>query len=330
MLSPKLKPGVIKVFQEQLALWIYSTGMVFYKVEPQSLLDALPLLTPGIEVPSRDQLSTVLLDRAQLMSLKLLAMYLQGKGVPQLTKAVEILKSIGVNLKRLEDPAPISSVYKLFIDLPSEMEKTGLSSGELKAVETLNKTRFDFVYGDAHGLAYLLNPRYAGKGMDMLTRTAVEEFLGSWHGDDKTDEVVLELARLQTFLAAFKMKSKRRWQLMCDQKLPVYAGSANSHFSKLSPHRFSALQLQTRLRNATHRYIHSKLRNRLYPDRVKIIYFSTQRISMKKSLRPSHTWRIYYVANKTMKAATTTNPTVTMISCTTKVIFGFESYFVTK
>ncbi|GMF29964.1 unnamed protein product [Phytophthora fragariaefolia] len=81
MFSPKLKPGVIKVLQEQLALWIYSTGMAFYKVEHQSLLDALQLLTPGIEVPSRDQLSTVLLDRAYLKSLKLPEVSLQGKVV---------------------------------------------------------------------------------------------------------------------------------------------------------------------------------------------------------------------------------------------------------
>ncbi|GMF43376.1 unnamed protein product [Phytophthora fragariaefolia] len=46
--------------------------------------------------------------------------------VSQLTKAVKILKPIGVSLKRLEkDAAPISSVYKLFIDLPSEMEGNG-------------------------------------------------------------------------------------------------------------------------------------------------------------------------------------------------------------
>lgn len=51
--SAKLKPGVVKAFQEQLTMWIYSTGMAFYKVEHQSLLEVLQLLTPGIEAPTR-------------------------------------------------------------------------------------------------------------------------------------------------------------------------------------------------------------------------------------------------------------------------------------
>ncbi|GMG16900.1 unnamed protein product [Phytophthora fragariaefolia] len=355
MFSPKLKPGVIKVFQEQLALWIYNTGMALYKVEHQSLLDALQLLTPGIEVSSRDQLSTVLLDRAYLKSLKLMEVSLQGKVVtvssdgwtdicgraailaaeailhslvsardflsaktkakkktrreifyfvtstdfvPQLTKAVKILNPIGVSLKRLEeDAAPISSVYKLFIDLPSEMEETGLSSGKLKAVKTLIKTRFDFVYGDAHGRAYLLDPRYAGKGMGMLTRTAVEEFLGSWHGDDKTEKVVLELARFQAFLAEFKMKSKRRWQLLCDQKLPVYAFWCwLNEFSLLQAVATQLFRCATSssasVRNfSSHVYIHSKLRNRLSPDRVEKlvhIFFNARNINEEELATLSH------------------------------------------
>lgn len=108
--------------------------------------------------------------------------------VPQLTKAVKVFKPIGSGLKRLEqDDAPISNVYKLFLDLPSEMEHAGLSVAEIKIVKALIQTRFDFVYGDAHGVAYLLDPRYTRKSMDMETRAAVEEFIGSWYGAGKTE-----------------------------------------------------------------------------------------------------------------------------------------------
>ncbi|GMF62013.1 unnamed protein product [Phytophthora fragariaefolia] len=81
------------------------------------------------------------------------------------------------------------------------MEEPGLSSGELKSVKTLIKTRFDFVYGDAHDLAYLLDPRYAGKGMDMLTRTAVEEFLGA-----KRSEHLLKIEILPGFDLTWKLQ----------------------------------------------------------------------------------------------------------------------------
>ncbi|GMF55882.1 unnamed protein product [Phytophthora fragariaefolia] len=218
--------------------------------------------------------------------------------VPQLTKAVKLLKPIGVSLKRLEkDAAPISSVYKLFIDLPSEMEETGLSSGKLKAVKTLIKTRFDFVYGDAHGLAYLLDPRYAGKGMDMLTRTVVEEYLGPWHGDEKTEEVILELARFQTFLAEFKIKSKRRWQLLCDQKLPVYefwcALNELSLLQAVATQLFRcATSSSASERNfSSHGYIHSKLRNRRSSDRVEKLvhsFFNAKNINKEELATFSH------------------------------------------
>ncbi|GMG15970.1 unnamed protein product [Phytophthora fragariaefolia] len=79
MFTLTLKPGVTKAFQEQLAIWIYNTGMAFYKIEHRSLLDALQLLTSGIEVAMRCQLSAVLLDRAYIKSLKLLEMSLHDK-----------------------------------------------------------------------------------------------------------------------------------------------------------------------------------------------------------------------------------------------------------
>ncbi|KAG2889872.1 hypothetical protein PC117_g24607 [Phytophthora cactorum] len=142
--------------------------------------------------------------------------------VPQLKKAIKVLKSIGVNLKRLEkDYKPISSVYKLFLDLPSEMQSVGLTAAELKSVKAVVKVRFDCVYDDAHGLSYLLD-RYMGEGMGMATRTGVEAFLESWYGDNRADDVILELTGYQKFLVEFKRKSKRRWQLLCDNKLPVY------------------------------------------------------------------------------------------------------------
>ncbi|KAE8999903.1 hypothetical protein PR002_g18325 [Phytophthora rubi] len=38
--------------------------------------------------------------------------------------------------------------------------------GEFGVITAILKDRFDFVYGDAHGVAYLLDPRYGGEHMD--------------------------------------------------------------------------------------------------------------------------------------------------------------------
>ncbi|KAG6963605.1 hypothetical protein JG688_00008078 [Phytophthora aleatoria] len=53
--------------------------MAFYKVGHESLLEALQILTPEIEVPPREQFSMVLLDRAYGKSLKGREVNLEGK-----------------------------------------------------------------------------------------------------------------------------------------------------------------------------------------------------------------------------------------------------------
>ncbi|KAG3008500.1 hypothetical protein PC121_g16913 [Phytophthora cactorum] len=51
---PILKSDTTKQFQEQLAWWVYSTGMPFYKIEHATFLETLKLLHPGVEVPSAE------------------------------------------------------------------------------------------------------------------------------------------------------------------------------------------------------------------------------------------------------------------------------------
>ena len=41
----------------------------------------------------------------------------------------------------------------------------------------LVKDRFQFIYGDAHEIGYLLDPRYVGAKMDKQLKGEIEEFL---------------------------------------------------------------------------------------------------------------------------------------------------------
>ncbi|KAE9314287.1 hypothetical protein PR003_g19283 [Phytophthora rubi] len=215
--------------------------------------------------------------------------------VPTLKKAAKVLKPVGSSLKRLEkDDAPIPNVYKLFLDLPAEMEDAGLSSCDLKVAKSLITTRCNFVYGDAHGLACVLDPRYAGKGVEMLTRTAVEEFLGTWHGVNKTNEVVLELTRFQTFLAELRVKSKRRWQLLCDNKLPVFG--SQFFYPWIHPLQFA----QSSLTEPSRKLVH--------------IFFNAKNINDEELATYSHL-EDFLRGNKMMKAVILTNRAVTTILC---------------
>jgi hypothetical protein len=48
----------------------------------------------------------------------------------------------------------------MFTNLPSELKKIkGLNEKEKDYLVHLVDSRFDFLYGDAHGVAYILDPR---------------------------------------------------------------------------------------------------------------------------------------------------------------------------
>ncbi|KAG6586974.1 Transposase [Phytophthora cinnamomi] len=307
--------------------------MAFYKIGHRSLLDALQLLNPGVEVPSADQLSTTLLDRAYTKSLKTMekslsgrmatlvsdawtdingqpvmnyvvvcgknthflesvytgarahdteyltadigrviakysflkigavvtdntranqatwkalkakfpktsfhGLFLAGKTkkqkkkhrevydlvtsdtfLPRLKKAVAVLKPIGKILKRFErNETPLSEVYHEFCELPSSIEEAGLTASDTNPVKALIEKRFEFVYGEAHGLAYLLDPRYEGVKLEAKRRGDVENSLCQWHGTDDEDAVMLELASFNRYLRELKDSTSRQWILLRD------------------------------------------------------------------------------------------------------------------
>ncbi|ETP09401.1 hypothetical protein F441_14734 [Phytophthora nicotianae CJ01A1] len=98
----------------------------------------------------------------------------------------------------------------------------------MKILEALINKRFDFVYGDAHGVAHVLDPRFCGAQMDTETRSRVEEFITEWRGINKeqgeatADAVVIELVRFQRFTAELKVKAQRMWTQLKNGKLAVY------------------------------------------------------------------------------------------------------------
>ncbi|KAE9327472.1 hypothetical protein PF001_g1912 [Phytophthora fragariae] len=248
--------------------------MPFYKIGHASLLGALHLLHPGVEVPTPEQLSVIFLDRAhtKVLTVTLTSKvvtfvtdgwtYINGQDVvnyvvvcgefafflesvytgtqahdteflsadverviakydflEDIVKKLKWMATLQSGCKTLvsffkkhykipvllrlcswisqyedkeaEDAAlrqfeknetPISEVYQIFVDLPTKLNTVGLAAAEFKIVKALMKSCFDFIYGDAHGIAYLLDPRYAGLNMDSTVRNAVEKVLVARQG----------------------------------------------------------------------------------------------------------------------------------------------------
>ncbi|RLN86260.1 hypothetical protein BBJ28_00020768, partial [Nothophytophthora sp. Chile5] len=209
--------------------------------------------------------------------------------VPRLEKAVGMLKIVVQHLRHFEkNDTPVSDVYKMFIDLNKEVEGCGLSSGELESVKALIKARFDFVYGNAHVLRYLLDPRFAGAGMDAVTRKSVERFLAEWHSTDKVDDVLIELATFPRFMKELQEITPRQWELLMNGKLKVYGlWCGLGRFPLLQSialrlFRCASSSAASERNFSTHAYIHSKLRNRLASEKVEKlvhIHFNAKNIA---------------------------------------------------
>ena len=55
------------------------------------------------------------------------------------------------------------NIYNFFIDLPQEYDNINFFDNVEKNVI---KCKFSFVHGDAHGVGYVLDPRFLAKDMD--------------------------------------------------------------------------------------------------------------------------------------------------------------------
>lgn len=96
-------------------------------------------------------------------------------------KAIAILHPLDrlMSLFESDTNVPCSEVFYVFAKaLPDELLKIpGLTKSEQTYLLILNQTRFNVMYGDAHGIAYLLDPRYIGDGLNTDVRKNIEDII---------------------------------------------------------------------------------------------------------------------------------------------------------
>ncbi|KAG3000897.1 hypothetical protein PC121_g2034 [Phytophthora cactorum] len=165
----------------------------------------------------------------------------------------------------------------MFLQLPKKFDKISMPITAFAVITTVLRERFDFVYGDAHGVSYLLDPRYAGKDMDNDTREAVVDFIARWNGPGTEDATMIEL---MTFQAAVQQEA-RPIKLVLDKRIgvrefwsgvhgyPLLQSVANVVFA-------SACSSAAAERNfSAHKFVHSQIRNRLKDPTSKRSFLST-------------------------------------------------------
>jgi hypothetical protein len=107
--------------------------------------------------------------------------------IAYLKKCLLILEPIDEMITMFQsDSAALSDVFMRFDLLgPAFVALEGLHYTEKSYLFKLSKQRFEFLYGDAHGIAYLLDPRYIGDGMPLPFREDIENKIFTHHLDDK-------------------------------------------------------------------------------------------------------------------------------------------------
>jgi hypothetical protein len=110
-------------------------------------------------------------------------------------------------VKFQKDSVPLSDVYECFASLPSEFETNEyLSEIEKDYLKDLVLDRWNFNYSDAHGVAYLLDPRFTAAKMDLDTKEKVLVFIC-----ELAEESINELQsskNMTSFLRIVKDKDK--------------------------------------------------------------------------------------------------------------------------
>lgn len=102
-----------------------------------------------------------------------------------LEKAISILNPIELTLYKFQDDKPISEVYFESKHLLTDFDAVfGLSTAELEYIKKVVTDRWQYVLSEAHGLAFLLDPRYIGKSMTRDYREQIEELIFTFPESD--------------------------------------------------------------------------------------------------------------------------------------------------
>ena len=216
--------------------------------------------------------------------------------VDKLNECITILEPIDMYIKIFQcDAAPCSDVYHTFLDLESKMHSIPNQDEERRnyLVELVQK-RFEFMYGDAHGVAYLLDPRYLGNQMSCSLRREIETFIFNFPKADGTtskerkEQLAMEYTSFRIdalnereentfrFQMIGKTKSSLQWWKADGTDWPLLRDLAIRVFS------MAASAAASERNFSTFGFVHSKLRNRLGPEKVKkLVYIKTNAMQME-------------------------------------------------
>jgi hypothetical protein len=209
-----------------------------------------------------------------------------------LKKSISILLPIDrLVVKYQSDSVPISEILVDFGDLIQDFtqlhDSEQISDTEKDYLRRLCKQRYEFMYGDSHGLSYLLDPRYIGERLSIEKRKDLENLLFAFplsDSDPQQQESMIKIYQQYTQFVISAQAEKQTQSFRFDMllrkvKTPLqYWQTDGIVWPELQSVCLRLFSLATSTasceRNfSAHGFVHSKLRNSLSQQKVeKLVY----------------------------------------------------------
>lgn len=136
--------------------------------------------------------------------------------VQDLVNALNILRPLQEQLARFEsDRASMSQVYPAFLQLlEAYASMEGVNKKEKALISSCVNERFNAIYGDTHGVAYMLDPLFLGRNMDPVKKQEVENFIVSYCEGQRDVNVLDQLEKYKDMIGQLKDCNEAYWKLL--------------------------------------------------------------------------------------------------------------------
>jgi hypothetical protein len=234
---------------------------------------------------------------------KIRAFIVADSFVELLNKSIAILAPIDkLIVKYQSDSVPVSEVlvdftYTLMTSFEELKLQAIISQEEHAYLIRISRHRYDFLYGQAHGLSYLLDPRFIGERLSSQLRQSVEDELFGLkiEGVDDPDTQQKLFQQYTDFVISArseKANNSFRYDMLVKKvKTPIqYWLADGGEWPYLQSIALKLFSLATSTAScersfSNQGFIHSKLRNSLTSERVeKLVYIRANYASAQADL----------------------------------------------